>query len=390
MLDKKFVVKLEDSVSLFSEKLYDEPERRERREEGNKEGGQGTHLPYGLCKKYGINLPKNATPKQAWAALKHMGVTPEETYESLEETGSVEGVESDKEEKQNKKTQQSVSSKLEEQGVDEELLNSIDISEVINYEGLDDLVSTEGFDDLPNDKKVAAVEEQQEQYINSLRYSKQRKDKARWFSGEGEREESYKALKPETWNLWQKLNEEQREALYNYTSDGYNDINGQLRGYKENTQYVQQEIRYIDEAMEQSPLTEDMWVTRGVGLATLSKFLGLEEQGYSDIYDVEDLDFLVGLQPADKGYLSCSANKVGGFSENVRLNIFVPKGTHAIYLAPISHFGGRMGAPGKKWDGSDTYIGSENEILLDRNLKFEVTKVYREGNMFYLDLEVIS
>ena len=390
MLSKKFVCNLEDSVNLFSEKLYDEPQERERREENNKEGGQGTRLPYGLCKKYGINLPKTATPKQAWAALKHMGVTPEETYESLEETGSVEGVESNEEEKENKKIEKSVTSKLKEQGVDEELLNSIDISEVINYEGLDDLVSTEGFDDLPNDKKVAAVEEQQEQYVDSLRYSKQRKDRARWFSGKDEREESYKALKPETWNLWKKLNEEQRKALYNYTADGYTDINGQLRGYYDNTENVQKEIRYIDEAMEQSPLKEDIWVTRGVGLSTLSKFLGLKEQGYSDIQDVEDLDSLIGLQPTDKGYLSCSANKTGGFGENVRLNIFVPKGIHAIYLAPISHFGGDMGKPGKNWDGSDTYIGGENEILLDRDLKFEVTKVYTEGNMFYLDLEVIS
>ena len=319
-----------------------------------------------------------------------MGVTPEETYESLEETGSVEGVESNEEEKENKKIEKSVTSKLKEQGVDEELLNSIDISEVINYEGLDDLVSTEGFDDLPNDKKVAAVEEQQEQYVDSLRYSKQRKDRARWFSGKDEREESYKALKPETWNLWKKLNEEQRNALYNYTADGYTDINGQLRGYYDNTENVQKEIRYIDEAMEQSPLKEDIWVTRGVGLSTLSKFLGLKEQGYSDIQDVEDLDSLIGLQPTDKGYLSCSANKTGGFGENVRLNIFVPKGIHAIYLAPISHFGGDMGKPGKNWDGSDTYIGGENEILLDRDLKFEVTKVYTEGHMFYLDLEVIS
>lgn len=105
MITKHFVDKLVDSVDMFSGKLYDalEDRREERREGNNKEGGQGTHLPYGLCKKYGINLPKNATPKQAWAALKHMGVTPEETYESLEETGTVEKVKSNEQSEQQSK-----------------------------------------------------------------------------------------------------------------------------------------------------------------------------------------------------------------------------------------------------------------------------------------------
>ena len=31
-------------------------------------------LPYGLCKKYGIELPDGATPKDAWEALKKNGI----------------------------------------------------------------------------------------------------------------------------------------------------------------------------------------------------------------------------------------------------------------------------------------------------------------------------
>lgn len=45
-------------------------------ESGEKSHGN-TGLPFGLCKKYGIELPKNATPRMAWNALKdRKGVFP--------------------------------------------------------------------------------------------------------------------------------------------------------------------------------------------------------------------------------------------------------------------------------------------------------------------------
>lgn len=43
-------------------------------EESKSHGNTG--LPFGLCAKYGIALPKNATPREAWNALKHRGVYP--------------------------------------------------------------------------------------------------------------------------------------------------------------------------------------------------------------------------------------------------------------------------------------------------------------------------
>ncbi len=39
-------------------------------------------LPFGLCKKYHIELPDNATPKDAWEALKKNGITYFEEEES--------------------------------------------------------------------------------------------------------------------------------------------------------------------------------------------------------------------------------------------------------------------------------------------------------------------
>lgn len=46
-----------------------------------------TRLPFGLCQRYGIQLPDRATPRQAWDALKGKGITPTKAYSELENGG---------------------------------------------------------------------------------------------------------------------------------------------------------------------------------------------------------------------------------------------------------------------------------------------------------------
>lgn len=393
MLNKRFVDRLVDSVDNFGQVIYDEP--KERREEGaertNEKGGQGTHLPYGLCKKYGINLPKNATPKQAWSALKKMGVTPEETFESLEETGTVEQVKTTQEENAQQKQANKTIEALKSNGI---IPNELDISEeslqaAIDYAGLDNLVANSGFDSLPKETQQKAVKTNQQQYADSLRYTKKRKDEAVWFTGTDARQQSYDHFKPKCWEVWKHLNDEQKEAMHAYTDGGYWDINSELRGIHEPTDYVQQRIEQIDSVLDRSVIREDCWLQRGVGKDGAAKFLDLEALGYSSLDEVTDPDELIGLTPIEKGYMSCGSARGTGFSENITFNIFVPKGTHGMYLAPISEFGGGTGGKWKTWDGSDTYVGKENETLLHRGLKFEVTKAKKEYGRWYIDIEVI-
>jgi hypothetical protein len=55
--------------------------------QNNKGGGEShgnTRLPFGLCKRFGIEIGKDWTPKDAWDALKGKGVTPEGAYDRLE------------------------------------------------------------------------------------------------------------------------------------------------------------------------------------------------------------------------------------------------------------------------------------------------------------------
>ena len=54
---------------------------------GGKKSHGNTRLPYGLCKKYGIEVPPGTTPREAWDLLKGKGVSPEEEYRKLKERG---------------------------------------------------------------------------------------------------------------------------------------------------------------------------------------------------------------------------------------------------------------------------------------------------------------
>ena len=59
--------------------------------EAEKKGGHGnTRLPYGLCEKYGIEVQKGWTPKDAWGALAGKGVSAAEEYKKLRERGRAE------------------------------------------------------------------------------------------------------------------------------------------------------------------------------------------------------------------------------------------------------------------------------------------------------------
>ena len=55
------------------------------------ETGGNTGLPFGLCKKYGIETQKNWTPRDAWNALKgELGIDPEDVYKELDKEKTTE------------------------------------------------------------------------------------------------------------------------------------------------------------------------------------------------------------------------------------------------------------------------------------------------------------
>ena len=65
-------------------RMDDEAEERNVNNGGGKGRGHGnTKLPYGLCKRYGINVEKGWQPRDAWDALASKGVTPEGEFGKL-------------------------------------------------------------------------------------------------------------------------------------------------------------------------------------------------------------------------------------------------------------------------------------------------------------------
>ncbi len=87
--------------------------------------------------------------------------------------------------------------------------------------------------------------------------------------------------------------------------------------------------------------------------------------------DERGFNALVGKTLTDTGFMSCGAAKGTGFGGNI-LNIYCPRGTKMLYI-----------------DGRSAYA-SENEMLIQRNTRFRVTKVEKKGLRYYIDIEVIG
>ena len=384
----------------------DDSEERTRGENNEPNVGKGTGLPYGLCKKYGIKLPEKATPQQAWSALKKKGITPAEVFSSLKNTGTTENATTNTEEKEINNIKQEIKEQVE----NEDIINSITIESIINQKESDidskqllnnvkETINNPDFKNLEKNTQEQAVDELEQQYSDSLTYTQQRKDKALWFKGKDAKQRSFQAFAPSAYKVYEDLDWDQVSALYDYSKDDYDPINKLLRTgnvpSNVNREEIQNKVDLISSVMEKSVIDTDCWLQRGINIDGAEQFLGLTDMGYS-LYDLRDderqMHIVEDLTPREKGFMSCAASKGSGFDDSVILNIFVPKGTHGFYLAPISYFGGNMGAEPNMWNKEDNedlqYDTGENEMLLDKGLKFSITKIEYTNGQFYIDLEV--
>ena len=115
--------------------------------------------------------------------------------------------------------------------------------------------------------------------------------------------------------------------------------------------YTRKFTKEMDQMMDQSLVPEDVRVVRALGA---DSFGGIEK-----------LKALVGEVYEDKGYMSTSlAEKVSSSIYNVKdaveMQITVPKGSRAIYMA------------------GESYLRSERELLLDRKTKLSIKSVTQD------------
>lgn len=209
-------------------------------------------------------------------------------------------------------------------------------------------------------------------------YTKDRKDKAIWCKTSSS---SVNKFKDKADGIYNAASEDERNAAWRYTSgSGY--VNRPLRGYdgawgKSNFKGIgnvpldnesplaPKDIDSLTNLINKSTYDKDIWLQRGVDDEGLAGFLQLSS------LDESSLNALVGQSITDTAFMSCGAAKGTGFGGNI-INIYCPKGTKMLYI-----------------DGRSAYA-SENEMLIQRNTRFRITKVEKSGWRYFIDVEVVG
>lgn len=219
-------------------------------------------------------------------------------------------------------------------------------------------------------------------------YTKQRKNDAMWAK---DGMDADKRLRDKCGQVWMNASNKEKESIFGYTYE-YNNINEPLRGLtyygsRDKAQRGLDRIPNIESIINKSSYDFDMWVQRGDDLVALKKF-GLKDY---DFATDEEIKALVGKTGVEGAFCSAGVAKGKGFNHKpVIFNIYMPRGTKAMYCEPFSAYG-----EGDKmdWNGvsKQSKIGGETEILMQRGTKFKVTKVEKGSNgVWYIDLDVIE
>ena len=89
--------------------------------------------------------------------------------------------------------------------------------------------------------------------------------------------------------------------------------------------------------------------------------------------------------------MSTGVSNDAGF-DGINLKICLPQGTQAVYAEPFSSYGGTN--TNGTWDGKQrgSYVGSEAELIIQRNSKFKVKSVSKDsdGNIKEVVLMLIA
>jgi len=200
-------------------------------------------------------------------------------------------------------------------------------------------------------------------------YSKERKENAKKY-GFLDIDDEY-----EKTHFKDDFSKDEKWAIETYTSDEYRPINNALRQEVPMAKRHEEVIDDLTNAIDRHPTDEDMYLKRS--LSGLLAFGMFNNNGAFKIKamdrkltkeDVDELSKkLVGNVYTDDGFMSCdSASELlsgnGASDMSVVMNIYTPKGTKAMYLAPLSELPG------------------ERETLLQRGTSIYVTGVRPNEN----------
>lgn len=228
-------------------------------------------------------------------------------------------------------------------------------------------------------------------------FTQARKDAAMWAKST---QEADKQLRKVCGDVWQAASRTERHAIYDYTS-GSGKFNRPLSGFQGgwgnynnkgvgnvdlNYEGAYKEIKSMTDIISKSTYDFDVWLQRGCGTEAIESFLGLPN-GTLGRMTHDQLQQFVDRESRIFSFTSTGVAKGKGFSGNVIMNIYAPKGTQMMYAEPFSAFGN---GGGKSWNGIDpqSTFGYKSEMIIQRGAYYRITKIEKSNGTIYIDLEV--
>lgn len=228
-------------------------------------------------------------------------------------------------------------------------------------------------------------------------FTQARKDAAMWAKST---QEADKQLRKVCGDVWQAASRTERHAIYDYTS-GSGKFNRPLSGFQGgwgnynnkgvgnvdlNYEGAYKEIKSMTDIISKSTYDFDVWLQRGCGTEAIESFLGLPN-GTLGRMTHDQLQQFVDRESRIFSFTSTGVAKGKGFSGNVIMNIYAPKGTQMMYAEPFSAFGN---GGGKSWNGiaPQSTFGYESEMIIQRGAYYRITKIEKSNGTIYIDLEV--
>lgn len=228
-------------------------------------------------------------------------------------------------------------------------------------------------------------------------FTQERKDAAMWAKTTKEADAQLRSV---CGDVWQAAKQAERRAIYDYTS-GSGKFNRPLSGFQGswgqynnkgvgmvdlNYEGAFKEIQDMTDIISKSSYDFDVWLQRGCGTEAIESFLHLPN-GTLGRMTHEQLQQFLGRDGRIYSFTSTGVAKGKGFSGNVIMNIYAPKGTQMMYAEPFSAFGN---GGGKSWDGVSlqSTFGYESEMIIQRGASYTITKIEKLGGTIFIDVEV--
>lgn len=165
------------------------------------------------------------------------------------------------------------------------------------------------------------------------------------------------------------LSKDEMTANKKYTGPWYTEMNDVYRrGMRDNENYVKW-AEDLTSSMRRVEINQPVVLRRGVNESDLAFMLGFKGDTSEMFAHMDEIN-KGGYAAEDKGFLSTSPLKSGGFTKRVELRIYCPTGSHAAYVDSISSHKG------------------EKETLLQSGSMFRVHKLVKQGynTIAYLEL----